>query len=181
MISATVSSASCFCWLYRASPSWNAKNIINLVSALSFWWYPCVEIFLGLLEKCVCYDQAVPLTNLSFLCPAALCTPRSNLPVIQGMSWFPTFAFQPPMKKRMSSLVLVLGVVGVHRSSQLQLRSHQWLGCRLERQWCWMVSPGNELRSFCCFWGWVQVPNFGLSRGTMRAAPFLLKDTCPQW
>ena len=44
-----------------------------------------------------------------------------------------------PMK-RMSSLVLVLGIVGIHRSSQLQLRSHQWLGCRLELQWCWWSS-----------------------------------------
>ena len=30
MIRATVSSWSCFCWLYRASPSLAAKNIINL-------------------------------------------------------------------------------------------------------------------------------------------------------
>ena len=32
MIWATVSSRSCFCWLYRASPSSAAKNIINLTS-----------------------------------------------------------------------------------------------------------------------------------------------------
>ena len=32
MIWATVSSQSCFCWLYRASPSLAAKNIINLIS-----------------------------------------------------------------------------------------------------------------------------------------------------
>ena len=32
MIWATVSSRSCFCWLYRASPSSAAKNMINLVS-----------------------------------------------------------------------------------------------------------------------------------------------------
>ena len=31
MIWATVGSWSCFCWLYRASPSLAAKNIINLV------------------------------------------------------------------------------------------------------------------------------------------------------
>ena len=34
MIWATVSSQSCFCWLYRASPSLDAKNIINLIL---FW------------------------------------------------------------------------------------------------------------------------------------------------
>ena len=32
MIWATVSSRSCFCWLYRAFPSLAAKNIINLIS-----------------------------------------------------------------------------------------------------------------------------------------------------
>ena len=34
MIWATVSCQSCFCWLYRASPSLAAKNVINLISLL---------------------------------------------------------------------------------------------------------------------------------------------------
>ena len=33
-----VSSQSCFCWLYRASPSSASKNIINLISVLTIWW-----------------------------------------------------------------------------------------------------------------------------------------------
>ena len=37
MIWATVSSWSCFCWLYRASPSLAAKNIINLILVLTIW------------------------------------------------------------------------------------------------------------------------------------------------
>ena len=41
MIWATLSSQSCFCWLYRASPSLTAKNIINLISVLNIWWCPC--------------------------------------------------------------------------------------------------------------------------------------------
>ena len=40
---ATVSSQSCFCWLYKASLSLIAKNIINLISVLTIWWCPCVE------------------------------------------------------------------------------------------------------------------------------------------
>ena len=54
MIQATVSSRSCFCWLYRASPSLAAKNIINLISVLTIWWCPCVESSLVLLEEGVC-------------------------------------------------------------------------------------------------------------------------------
>ena len=40
---------SCFCWLYRASPSLAAKNIINLISILTIWQCPCVESSLKLL------------------------------------------------------------------------------------------------------------------------------------
>ena len=44
--------------------------------------------------------------------------------------------------------VLVLGgLVGLHRIIQLQLLQHQWLGDRLGLLWCWMVCLGNEPRS----------------------------------
>ena len=92
MIWATVSSWSCFCWLYRASLSLIAKNIINLISVLTFWWCPCEESSLVLLEQGVCYG------------PASFCTPRPNLPVTPGVSWLPTFAFQSPIRKRTSFL-----------------------------------------------------------------------------
>ena len=42
MIWATVSSQSCFCWLYRASPPLATENIINFISVLMIWWCPCV-------------------------------------------------------------------------------------------------------------------------------------------
>ena len=64
MIWATVSSWSCFCCLYRASPSLAAKNIINLILVWSIWWYPCVEFSLVLLEKGVCYVQCILLVKL---------------------------------------------------------------------------------------------------------------------
>ena len=51
MIWAIVSSQSCFCWLYRASPSLAAKNINNLISVLTIWWCPCVESSLVFVEK----------------------------------------------------------------------------------------------------------------------------------
>ena len=64
MIWATVSSRSCFCWLYRASPSLAARNIINLILVLTIWWCPSVESSLVLLEEGVCYDQCVLLAKL---------------------------------------------------------------------------------------------------------------------
>ena len=60
IIWATVSSQSCFCWLYRASPSSAAKKIINLISVLTIWWCPCVESYLVLLVCYgVCCDQCI--------------------------------------------------------------------------------------------------------------------------
>ena len=56
MIRATVTSQSCFCWLYRASPSLAAKNIISLILVLTIWWCLCVESSLVLLEEGVCYN-----------------------------------------------------------------------------------------------------------------------------
>ena len=38
MISAIVIFQACFCWLYTASPSLAAKNIINLILVLMIWW-----------------------------------------------------------------------------------------------------------------------------------------------
>ena len=68
MIWATVSSWSCFCWLYRASPSLAAKNIISLILVLTIWWCLCVESSLVLLEEGVCYDQCVSWQNSISLC-----------------------------------------------------------------------------------------------------------------
>ena len=60
---ATVSSRSCFCWLYTAPPHLTAKNIINLISVLTIWWCPCVELSLVLLEESVCYDHCILLAK----------------------------------------------------------------------------------------------------------------------
>ena len=163
MIWATVSSWSCFCWLYRASPSLATKNIISPILVLTIWWCPCVESSLVLLEEGVCYDQRVPWQNSISLCPASLHTPRPNLPVTPGSSWLPTFAVQSPVMKRTSFLVLVLkGLVDLHRTIQLQLLQYYWLGYRLGLLWYWMVCLGNEQRWFCHFWDCIQVLHFGL-------------------
>ena len=161
MIWAIVSSWSSFCWLYRTSLSLSTKNIINLISVLTIWWCPWVESSL-VLEEAVCYDQCVLLAKLG-LCPASFCTPRPNLPVTPGVSWLPTSAFQSPMMKRTSFWVLVLdGLVYPHRTIQLQLLQHYWMGHRLGLLWYSMVSLGNEQRPLCHFWGCSQVLHFRL-------------------
>ena len=77
MIWATVSSWSCFCWLYRASPSLAAENIINPISVLTIWWCPCLESSLVLLEEGVCYDQSIFLAKPYYSLPCFF--PHSSL------------------------------------------------------------------------------------------------------
>ena len=145
------------------SPSLAAKNIINLISVLTIWWCPCVESSLVLLEG-VCYDQCIPWQNSVSLWPASFCTPRPNLPVTPGISWLLTFAFQSPMMKRTSFLVLVLEcLVGLHTTIQLPLLQHYWSGRRLGLLWYWMLCFRNEQRSFWHFWDCIQVLHFGFS------------------
>ena len=53
--------------------------------------------------------------------------------------------------------VLVLkGLVGLHRAIQLLLLQHYWSGHRLGLPWYWMVCLGNGQRSFCHFWDCIQ-------------------------
>ena len=71
--------------------------------------------------------------NSISLCPASFRIPRPNLPVTPGVSWLPTFAFQSPLIKGHLFWVLVLkGLVGLHRTVQLQLLQHYWWGMVLD-------------------------------------------------
>ena len=97
--------------------------------------------------------------NSISLFPASFHIPKPNLPVAPGVSWLPNFASQSRIMKRTSFCVLVLkGLVGLHKTIQLQLLQHYWLGHRLGLLWYWMVCLGNEQRSLCHFWdyerGW---------------------------
>ena len=159
MIWATLSYQSCFCWLFGASSSSDAKNIINLISVLTIWWCPCVESSLTLLEEGIAMTSMFSWQNSVRLYPASFCTPRPNLCVTPGVSWLPTFAFQVPIMKMTSFWVLVLeGLVGLHKT--VQVFWHQRLGHRLGLLQCWMIYHGNEPRSFFNFWDCTQVLHF---------------------
>ena len=144
----------CFCWLYRASSSLAARNIINLILVLTIWWCPCVESSLVLLERgCLLWPKYS-------LCPASFYTPRPNLPVTPGVSWLPTFAFQ--WKGHLLRLLILKGLVGLHRTIQLQILQHYWSGYRFGLPWYWMVCLGNEQKWFCLLWGCILVSHFRL-------------------
>ena len=165
MTRATVSSRSCFCWLYRASPSLAAKNIINLISVLTIWWCPCVESSLVLLEEGVYYDQCILLAKLlastliHFVLKGQICLLLQvslKLLLLHFSSlWWKGHIF-------FGGVLVLEGLVGLHRTVQLQLLQHYWSGHRLGLLWYWMVCLGNKQRSFCHFWDWTQVLHFRL-------------------
>jgi len=62
IIGAIVSSQSCFCWLYRATPSLAAKNIFNLISVLTIWWSMC-RVFSCVVGR-ECLPWPVPVHSL---------------------------------------------------------------------------------------------------------------------
>ena len=161
MVWATVSSWSCFCWLYRASLSLAAKNIINLILVLTIWWCPCVESSLVLLEEGVCSDQWVLLAKLYSPLPCFILYSKVKF-ACYSRYFFCTSYFCIPVPynwKEIFFWVLVIeGLVGLHITIQLQ---HYWSGHRFGLPWYWMVCLGNKQRSFCRFWDCIQVLHFG--------------------
>ena len=85
------------------------------------------------------------------------------------LQYFPitlTFYICTPYdEKNIFFLMLIQeGVVGLHRTGQLQLLWHQWMGHRLGLLWYWIVCLGSEPRSFCRLWESTQVLHFRLFR-----------------
>ena len=59
-------------------------------------------------------------------------------------------------------MLILEGLVGLHRTIQLWLLQHYWSGHRLGLLWYWKVCLGNKQRSFCHFWDCIQVLDFRL-------------------
>ena len=164
MVWATVSSWSCFCWLYRASPSLAAKNIISLISVfghLVMFMYRVFSCVVGrgclLWPVCLLGKTLLPLPLFHSVLQGQICL------LLQVILDFLLLHSSPLLWKGHLIWVLVLkGLVGLHRTVQLQLIQCYWSGHRLGLPWCWMVCLGNEQRSFCCFWDCIQVVHFGL-------------------
>ena len=122
----------------------------------------CSSLLLCFWKRVFAMTSAFSWQKSVGLCPASFCTPRPSLPVSPCISWVPCIPV-PKMKKDIFFLMLVIeGLVGLHRTIQLQLLQHYCLGHRLGLLWYWMVCLGNEQRSFCHFWDDIQVLHFRL-------------------
>ena len=134
--------------MYRASPSSAAKNIINLISALTIWWCPCIESSLVLLERVHAMTSMFSWKNSVSLCPASCCTPRPNLLVTPGISWLPASEFQSPMIKRTPYFGVSSGKC--YRSSQINLSFFNICGWGVDLDYCdlkWFALKTNRGQS----------------------------------
>ena len=113
-----------FCWLYRTSPSLAAKNIINLILVLTIWWCPCVESFLVLLEEGVCYYQCVLLAKLCWPLPCFILYSKAKFARYFRYLLTSYFCIPVPYNERTSFLGVLEGLIGLHRTVQLQLLQH---------------------------------------------------------
>ena len=136
MIWATVSFRSCFCWLYRASPSLAAKNIGvgHLVMAICKG-FSCVA-GRGCLLWPVCSLGKILLgfSLLHSVLQDQICL------LLQVFLDFLLLHSSPLYWKGHLFWVLALeGLLGLHRTIQLQLLQHYWSGCRLGLLWYWLI------------------------------------------
>ena len=137
-----VSYRSCSCWLSLA-----AKNIINLISVLTIWWCPCVQSSLVLLDESVCYDQCIFLAKLYYPLPCFILYSKAKFACYPRCFLTSYFCIPAPCyEKDIFFWVLVLkGLVGLHRTVQLQLLQRYWL-------------PYERLKQFFLFFLW-KAPN----------------------
>ena len=150
MIWATVSSRSCFYWMYRASPSLATKKYKQFdfcIDHLMMSICRVIPSFVGrgcLLWPVCSLGKTVSLWPCFVLYSEAkfACYSRYLL-----TSYF--FIPVPYNEKGIFFGVLVLeDLIGLHSTVQLQLLQQYWLGHRLGLLWYWMVCLGNEQRSF---------------------------------
>ena len=126
-------------------------------------------------------SSAFSWQNCISLCPASFFTPRQNLSVTLGVSLLPTSAFQSPIMKRTSFLGISLkGLVGVHRTIQLQLLQHYRLGHKLEITVILNVLPWKQTEIILSFLRLHPSTAFQTLWLTMRATLFLLTNSCIQ-
>ena len=143
MIWTTVSSRSCFCWLYTTSPSLAAKNkiwfwdrVISWVVGKGCLLWPACSLDKVLLVFSLLHFVLQGQTCLLFQVTLDFLLLHSN-----PLWWKGYLLFGVSSRRSCRS----------HRNCQLQLFGHQWLGHRLGLLWYRIVFLGKKSKSFCCF------------------------------
>ena len=163
MIWATVSSQSCFCWLYRASPfgykEYNQSDfgIDHLMMSMCRVFSCVVGRVCVLWLVCSLGKILLIFDLLHFVLQSQICL------LLQVSLDFLLLHSSSLLWNGHLFFVLVLEcLVALHRTISFQPLQHYWLGHRLGVLWYWMVCLGNKQISFCRFWDCIQVLHFRL-------------------
>ena len=160
MIWATVSSWSCFHWLYSFGCKEFNQSDFSVDHLVMFMCgvFSCV---VG--RGCILWPaHSLGKTLLTFALLHSVLQGQICLLLLVSLG-FLLLHSSPLRWKGLLFWVLVLeGLVGLHRTVQLQLLQHYWSGHRLGLLWYWMVCLGNEQRSLCYFLYSIQVLHFRL-------------------
>ena len=134
MIGATFSCQSYFCWLYRASPSLAAKNIINLISVLTIWWCPCVDLLLCYWKReCLLWPVcSLRKTLLAFALLHFVRQGQTCLLLMLSLDFLLLHSSPLWWKGHLFGVLVLKDLVGLHRTVQLQFLQRYWLGHRLQ-------------------------------------------------
>ena len=174
MIWATVSSQPCFCWLYRAFLSLAPKDIINLIFVLTIRCCPLVELSLCCWKRVFALTRAFSRQNL-------LAFPLLHF-VLQGQTCL-LFQVSPDFLLLHSSPLWQRGHLFFGVSSRRSCRSSEPFnfsffgisGWCTDLEYCdteWFALEMNEQRLY-------PSTAFQTLLLTMRATPFLLRNSCP--
>ena len=110
----------------------SCKEYNKSVLVLTIWRCSCVELSLVFLGEGFCYDQWVPLAKLYQPLPCFILYSKAKFACYSRCFLIFSFCIPVPYEEKDNILVLVLeGLVRLHRTIQLQLLQHWWLGHRL--------------------------------------------------
>ena len=142
------------CWLLNCIQVFQGAGKVVWYSHLIFW---VVGKWCLLWPMCFLDKTLIAFVLLHFVLQGQTCI------LLQVVLDFLLLHFNPQWLKGHSFLFFSLRrYCHLHRTNQVQLLWHQWLGHRLGLLWCWMTCLGNKLKSLCCFGGCTQVLHFGL-------------------
>ena len=178
MIWATVLSLSCFCWLYSffifGCKNYNDFIIHHLVMSM------CRVFSCVVGRGCLLWPvHSLGKTLLAFALLHFVLQGQTCLLLQVSLDFL--FLHSSPLwwKGHLWQVLVLEGLIGLHRTVQLQLLKHYWLGHRLGSPWYWMVWLGNK-QSYCRFWDCIQVLHFRLFCWPWWLLHFFLRDSCPQ-
>ena len=147
MVWATVSSQSCFCWLYRASPSLAAKNdfsIDHLMMSKIHLLYCWKRVFA--MCSAFSWQNLLAFVLLHFILQGQTC-----LLLLQVSLDFLLLHSSPLWYEGHLFCLLVLkGLVGFPRTVQLHLLWDYCLGYRLGFLWYWIANAYFLNKMYYC-------------------------------